>query len=113
MAFSLAALMSTFKNTAGARMFFGFLPPHGQTLDDNEEITIWGGIAEAILRGDRFGYRAINSLQTTLLAGDAEIKSTPVPVMYDDGLEVTKILVLHDGVLFLIDPTWEVSSSLS
>ena len=38
-------------NTSGAEKYFGFLPDHGKTLADNEEITLDGDLRTALAGG--------------------------------------------------------------
>lgn len=109
----LSCLYTTIKNTSGGALpVVGFLPPHGGSMDADEEVTVLGNLTEAVMRGDRFGNRHLNALLAALEDGTITIKSTPTPVLYDSENDFSKILVLHDGTLHLLDPCWEVSSSL-
>jgi hypothetical protein len=52
-------------NTSGAEKYFGFLPQHGVTLDDNEEVTYDGDLRTILASGrNRYsGSRAVAALQ--------------------------------------------------
>jgi hypothetical protein len=53
-----SCLYSTIKNTSGGIKNFGFLPPHGRTLANNEEFTIFGDVRQA-LGGNRGNERSV------------------------------------------------------
>lgn len=108
-----SCLVSTVQNTSGQEKFFGFLPPHGKRLAASEEINVFGDIKEAVNRGDRFGNRHMNSLLDALDRGDLTIISTPLPIAYDETLEVSKVVGIDNGALSLSDPCWETSLSES
>ena len=77
-------LFSILKNTSGGTKHFGFLPPHGVTLTDNQEISVFGDVYAAVYRnGGHKGLRAQNSLAQALADGDLEIISTPCAIVYD------------------------------
>ena len=48
-----SCLFSTVKNTSGGRKTYGFLPPHGRTLEADEELTVFGNILESVIRNER------------------------------------------------------------
>ena len=112
MATDLSTLLTTVQNISGGKLHSVPLPPHNVDLDVDEEVTIWGQLTEAIYRGDRFGNRHQVALSNALMNGLITIKSTPTPVLYDEVLAASKILVLHDGALYLLDPSWEMSVTL-
>ncbi len=79
-------LYSTVKNLTGVRRVFGYLPPHGKTLDAGQTYTVPGDLTTRIaLRGGSTGqHRArFKSFERDLLAGRLAIQSTPRPVLYD------------------------------
>ena len=106
-----SCLMSTLKNVSGGPLKFGFIPPHGKELADQEEINVFGNILEGVNRGDRFGNRFANGLLDALDANLIEIIQTPTPILFDATLDNTKIIVLDNGSLDLADPCWETSLS--
>jgi hypothetical protein len=109
MSFDPTCLLSTLVNTSGQTMKFGELPPHGQELEADEEISVFGQITEAVNRGDRFGNRHMLALLSDLENGYLSIKSTPAPILYDESLDETQMLLLDDGTLAVAAPCWEVT----
>lgn len=59
-------------NTSGAEKHFGFLPPHGRTLDSNEELTVDGDLRSVIAGGRARSSRAreVAALDAACVAGD-------------------------------------------
>ena len=106
-----SCLVTTLKNASGQEKFFGFIPPHGKRLDADEEINVFGDIKEAVNRGDRFGNRNMQALLDALDRGDIEIISTPLPIAFDETLQVSKVMGIDNGALYLSDPCWETSLS--
>jgi hypothetical protein len=106
-----SCLMSTVKNTSGGEKVFGFLPPHGKRLADEEELNVFGDIREAINRGDRFGNRHMNALLDALDSGDLAIVSTPSAIVYDETDEVSLVVGVDNGTVTFTEPCWEVSVS--
>jgi hypothetical protein len=109
----IRCLYSTVKNTSGKRKSFGFLPPHGRTLDSNEEFTVFGHIHEAIIKFERGeARRSIIAFERALQRGDIEIVKTPNPILEDDSNPgSTKMLNLRNGTLGVLDPCWNTSTS--
>lgn len=59
-------------NTSGAEKFFGFLPPHGVTIDDNDYVIIDGDL-RSILGGGGNRYnrnRELDALDDACVNGD-------------------------------------------
>lgn len=106
-------LYSTVKNTSGKRKTFGFLPPHGRTLDAGEEFAVFGNIQETLMRFDRGeARRSILAFEAALKRGDLEIIETPMVVLEDKSNPgVTKTLRLNNGTLGTINPCWNTSDS--
>ncbi len=106
-------LFSTVKNISGIAMNFPFLPPHGKKLDNNEIVTVFGSILEAISRSnDRFGNRDQNGLLQALERDWLEIQNTPAPILLDEvvtGDDAVKTIGLNNGSLVVNDPCWEAS----
>ena len=119
----LNTLVTTVKNISGQTMFFSFLPPHGQSLIANEEMSIFGNITEAVNRGDRSGAKYMHALRNALLGyttwqGDVyaktlEIVSTPSPILYDTKLNVSRAVYLHNNVLVMLHASWDATVSES
>src|SRR5512144_3122368 len=76
-------LATVLKNISGSRMTFSFLPPHGQTLDDDEEIEIPGDVVAAIGRSARNPSRKIAAYFAALDDSLLSVVSTPSPVLVD------------------------------
>lgn len=107
-----SCLYSTVKNMTGQRRFFGFLPPHGQTLDVDEEFTVFGHIAAAVIPEERATSRHhMAGFEKCIEVGDLAIINTPAPILYDATAEETKMLVLDDGTLSAEDPCWDATVS--
>jgi hypothetical protein len=103
-------LYSTVKNTSGRSMYFGFLPPHGKTLANDEEATVFGDIREAMFRKSQRKC-SYESLMTELDGDHLTIVLTPAPILWDDSLGHSKSLLLHNGALTLGLVCWDVSVS--
>lgn len=105
-------LYSTVKNTSGATRYFGYLPPHGLKLDDDEEVTILGHIQEAIIRNQRVtSKRTQDAFLADMTARNLDIKNTPNPVLYDETVDRTRLLRLDNDSLGTVDASWDPSSS--
>lgn len=106
-------LFSTVKNISGITMNFPFLPPHGKKLTNNETVTVFGSVLEAISRSnDRFGGRDQNGLLSALERDWLEIQSTPAPILLDEIVaNQVKTIGLNNGSLVVNDPCWEGSIS--
>lgn len=110
--FDTSCLFSTVKNTVGQRRTFGFLPPHGRTLEIDEEFTVFGHITEAINRFERVtDKRQRDAFASALTRGDMVIVSTPNPVLQDEVTSASKIIILSSGSLAVSDPCWTQSIS--
>jgi hypothetical protein len=106
-----SCLYSTIKNTSGAAMRFGYIPPHGKRLTANQEVTVLGHIMEAVNRGDRGGSRFMNALIDDVQAGRLKIVETPNPVFYDETLHQSSMITIVNDVVTVVDPCWESSVS--
>lgn len=112
MAQDTSCLYSTVQNSSGQRMTFGFLPPHGRTLDPLEEYTMYGHPIEAVGRGTQTqARRNQRSLEAALNDGDIKIISTPSQIFYDADVLVAapKQLQVVNGAISSVDPCWENS----
>lgn len=106
----VTCLYSTVKNISGNTLKFPFLPPHGRELDNNEEVTVFGSILEALTRSnDRFGGRDQAALEECLGRDWIEIRNTPHPILTDETTEDLKMIILDNGSLAVADPCFEGS----
>jgi len=110
-----SCLYSTVQNKSGRAMTFGFLPPHGRKLEDDEEFTVFGDIKNAIIRHERTeGRRNIIAFEAALRRGDLEIISTPGVILEDDSNPGSSLMLrLRNGTLGTTSPCWNVSTSLT
>jgi len=105
-----SCLYSTVKNTSGGIKNFGFLPPHGRTLANNEEFTIFGDVRQA-LGGNRGNERSVQrrdtaAFEAAVAAGNLTILETPSLVIKDTVTNNSKTLQSANGVLSVVDPCW-------
>lgn len=100
-------LFTIVKNVSGGRKHFGFLPPHGRWLDDEEELHVFGDINAAINHGA--GHRrkhTQNAFGAAVNDGDLEIVSTNCAIIYDpDNLASYRVGVYNGTVLAQV-PDW-------
>lgn len=110
MSLDTSCLYSTVKNVSGRAMTFGFLPPHGRKLANNEEFTVFGDIRQALVAGQRGGRaesrRDIMAFEAAIARGDIVIVQTPNPVLQDQNTGASKMLQLDSGTLSAADPCW-------
>lgn len=100
-------LFSTVKNVSGSTKRFGFLPPHGRELANNEELTVFGSIWEAVGRGDySASKRNHDALATAIRDGDLELKESPCVVLYDETDEASYRLTVDSSTLAAAAPAW-------
>lgn len=103
-------MFSTVRNISGITMNFPFLPPHGKSLTNNQEYTIFGNVLESLSRSnDRFGLRDQNGFLDALRKDWLEIRNTPAPIMFDETLDSVHFIGLDNGSLTINTPCWEVS----
>lgn len=105
-------LYSAVKNTSGSTMKFGFLPPHGQELLDDEEFTVFGEITEALTRFERVTDRRHHqAFVAAVERGDIIVIKTPAVILQDQTTLAVKQLVLDGGTLSVTDPCWDAQFS--
>lgn len=100
-------LFTIVKNTSGGSKHFGFLPPHGVTLDADEELHIFGDIYAAINHGA--GHRRKqrqDALGLAITDGDLEIKSSPCAVIYDAQDLASYRVGVYNGTVRAQVPDW-------
>ncbi len=101
-------LYTTVKNVSGATRFFGFLPPHGRELVDDEEHSVAGDIFDAIARGERgTAQRHIDALLKAIEDGDMVIVKSASPIILDEVLDSSHVLQLASGELGIDEPCFE------
>lgn len=105
---STTCLYSVVKNTSGTTKTFGFLPPHGRTLDNNEEFTVFGDIRQN-LGGNQGTERSVRrraeaSFEAAVESGDLQILSTPNLIIQDG--DDPKMIQSAGGELSAVDPCW-------
>ena len=105
----LDCLYSTVKNISGGTLKFGFLPPHGQELADDAEVTVFGNILDAVANGfDRnTSRRSVLALEKAIDDQKLEITGTPRPILKDAGGTQSYMITLSGGTLGVDDPCWE------
>jgi hypothetical protein len=107
----LTCLYSTVKNISGGTLKFGFLPPHGRSLADDGEFTVFGNILDAVANGfDRAtSRRSILAFESAIDTGKLEVVNTPAPILKDATLTAAGgfMIVLDNGTLGVDDPCWE------
>lgn len=105
-----SCLYSTVKNTSGVTKIFGFLPPHGRELANNEEFTVFGDIRQA-LGGNQGGERSVQrrahvAFEAAIESGDLTIVNSPSVLLQDTVTDLTKMLVRANGTLSTVNPCW-------
>jgi hypothetical protein len=116
MTMDLTCLYSTVKNISGKAKIFGFLPPHGRRLLDDEEFTVFGDVRQAVASGQRGGRaesrRDILAFEAAINRGDLTILHTCAPILQNPNSGDPKMVVINDSnVLALADPCWLSSQS--
>lgn len=105
-------LFTTFKNVSGGTLSFGFLPPHGRTLADDEELVVAGDPISAVTRGSyRASKRNHQALAKAIAEGKLDVVSTPCAIVYDENDLASYALGSSSGSPVSIAAEW-CSSSL-
>jgi hypothetical protein len=81
---SSAELKTTFRNTSGTKSFFGFLPPHGRTLDSGEDYVFFGSLDNLLSAITKKAQRS--SLIAALDAGTVTIISDASTLAADEAV---------------------------
>lgn len=107
----MRCLYSTVRNISGRTANFQFLPPHGRKLGAEEEYSVMGDLVSSVIRMERVtSQRDMASLQSALNDGLLDIVKTPNPILEDEVLNDSKMLVLKNGNLAVTDPCWTSES---
>jgi len=93
------AIRTKVTNTSGAERTFGFLPPHGMRLEDNESYECQGNIVNRLT-----SQRARDSYEDAVAAGEITVEYTPSPIILDDVLLTPKQVVVSNTVVGSEDP---------
>jgi len=107
---SAPCLYTRVQNTSGSRRTFGFLPPHGRTLDDEETLDIFGDLRYAV--GGNQGAessvkrRSQEALENALLNCELTILKSPSTVYQDVDTGYPQELQVNDGNVQSIWPCW-------
>lgn len=102
------ALYTSLVNVSGLDgRAFGYLPPHGRSLDNGHQFTVFGDIRD-LLATNR---RKREALERDLDNGVIAIKYTPAPIVYDPVIKSAQQLVVYNGVAGWVDPSWGLFSS--
>lgn len=108
-------LYSTVRNVSGQGKLFGFLPPHGRYLNDQEEMSVFGNILDVINHANldfSSSRRWVQAFEAAVNRGDLVIVHTPNPIVEDTQLGDTKMLVLTNGTLGVANPCWSNTGSV-
>jgi hypothetical protein len=102
---ALTCLYTTVKCNVDGGAYFGFLPPFGVHLDEDEEYSFFGNLIDKI--ANRRDYqRVIPSFEESLNEEEISILSTPAVILQDAVTEDVKILALNNEALGTDDPCW-------
>ena len=110
MAQDMSCLYTTLKNISGGILQFGFIPPHGRQLADEEEVLVLGDIYDRIAMS-RSRERSRVAFEAALEDNLITIIRTPEPVFHDLLLDVTRMAKLSNNTVVLDDPCWESLSA--
>lgn len=105
-----SCLYTTVKNTSGVTKVFGFLPPHGRTLANNEEFTVFGNILQllGVNQGAGAGVarRSQAAFEAAVESGDLTVVQSPSQILKDISTGDSKMLQVDGGVIDAVDPCW-------
>jgi hypothetical protein len=100
---------TTVRNMTGGEKFFGFLPPYGKRLADGEEYTVFGDLRNYFNKTTSAQKR--RALEAAVDSGALVVVETPVPLAYDETLDVTKAITVVNGSVVDTDPCFGAYSS--
>lgn len=95
-----AGYQTTVVNTSGSAQYFSWLPPFGRTLAAGEEASYSGTVHDWLQGRQKLAASLNYAIENNLV----EIKSSPVPILYDATSEVSKELKVDDDTLYLAQP---------
>lgn len=106
MALETDGFESSVKNISGVTMYFPFLPPHGHRLANNETVTYFGDLFTNI--GARSGgKRKLLAFKAAISDGDLTVVKQPNPIVWDDGVDDTRVIVSVNNVVETDGPFYE------
>ena len=87
--------VTVLRNTSGASRYFGYIPPHGRTLANGDDVQFQGDIYEIL---GRPGYKlALTSFLNDITAKRIEVLQTPTVVAWDATAGKAAELIVDNG----------------
>jgi hypothetical protein len=110
---SAEELYTIVENISGGERVFGYLGPRGMRLAAAEVVSIPGDLIASLGAQSQQGgrRRKFDALERSLKALSLRINSRPAPVLWDPVDEVPKSIAIVGGVLGVVDPMYNESSS--
>lgn len=108
----VSCLYSKVRNVSGKRATFSFLPPHGRTLEANEELIMFGSVHAAIANrpGRAANRRNIVGFENAVFDGLLIIVHSE-GVFLESPNETTKqISMANGGTISAADPCWATAT---
>ena len=99
-------LYTTIRNTSGARIHMGWLPPYGGYVNADTDVTIFGDIFDHLRKGGHPCKRAQAAVESMLINNLIDIVKTPAVFMLDSTTNAVKKLALSNRTLGIADPSW-------
>ena len=105
---TLDCLYTLIRNPTSQAMFYGWLPPHGRTLNAGSIAVIPGQLLPW-LKGNM---RKLRSVQQSLADGTIQILQTPAPHVWcvDDNIKIVDIQATANYTPIAADPCWRDSA---
>ena len=108
---SAQELFTVVQNPTDVERTYGFLGARGMTLAAGEVVAVRGDLVATLgaesARGGKV--RKFDSMERAIKAGRFQINSLPAPLLYDPDDDVPKSLSIVNGVLGVVDPTYNSS----
>lgn len=101
----LQCLHTIVKNMTTSRMYFGFLPPHGVTLNVGAEYAVRGDLVNRIASA-KDQDRSFPSFQDALDRTDIVIIQSPSQYFYDSVSDSVQALKVRNRVVGVMEPCW-------
>lgn len=93
------------RNTSGGSRYFGYFPPHGKTLADEEEYSVAGDLSTRIAAGKDY-QRTFPAYESALADVRFVILRTPAVHLYDLATDVVQVIALRNDALGAVTPCW-------